>query len=258
MLVSPEGLWLLPARILYRLPLIRTRAVWLPGWGERWRPWLRITASAMRPVIQLPGSWLLATLVILLLLRGTPQARDSALSVRAAFWRRALRLLPVWVGSLVAYAGCIVANAPVEPRGLWWRLLGALMLAALAASALGPYAIVGLGLGVRRGFLAGVRLLWRSPAETAALVLVCGLAGSMADAVGMRNTFTLWMHAGTLPAAVVVWGTVADLALMALPALVTAWTMAAFLLFVMDHAEEAGARVEAQAADAPLAAKEPA
>ncbi len=71
------------------------------------------------------------------------------------------------------------------------------------------------------------------------LVLLCRNALTVAKPLGSRNTFTLWLpsQGGRLGGAV--GGSVGDTLLMLVPAVVTAWTMAAFLLFVLDNAEEA-------------------
>ena len=116
----------------------------------------------------------------------------------------------------------------------------------------------GLGLGFRRGIVGALRLLWRYPGEVLVLLVVTGVALGLVHPLGWHYSTVILIATGKLSLVQAVGRAAVDLLLTVPLALVTAWTMAAFLLFVMDHAEEAGARVEAQAADAPLSAKEPA
>ncbi len=122
-----------------------------------------------------------------------------------------------------------------------------------------PYTIVGLGLGLTAGLAAALWLLWKHPAQVLILVLACGIPLFLARAVAERNTLILWTNVGPsqLPSALL--GTLTDFLFLMLPAVLSVWAMTAFLLFVLDNAEEVGVQpptTQAQAAPASDKAQE--
>jgi len=247
-----------PTLGLYHLPSLRANFDFVISSQTPPAPWLQPAFQETYYYVALLASALLAALVVLLLLRAVNGGPTRGVRLSRLFRKRAPAWLGIWACALLAqYAWVPLFWLDERWRPAHWMALACSVLISLAVL-LAPYTTVGLGLGFRRGLVGAVRLIWRRPVEALVLVLVWGLARSVVYPLGSRNTFTLWMPPGGEPLPHAIGCTVADLALMALPALVTAWTMAAFLLFVMDHAEEAGARVEAQAADVPHAAKEPA
>jgi hypothetical protein len=195
--------------------------------------WGRSTALAL-PSLAL-ASFLMALLIVLLL----RVVRKTQVPTTRLLVTRALLLMAVWFCLYAAYSP--VYYVPWAIHNVWaywfpWLFVCVLFVPLLLV----PYTIVGAGLGVERGVLASVRLLWRHPLEVVVIVLTCGLVRDAARVFESRNTFTLWLRADSGLTRHVVLGTLGDVSLLIIPALITAWTMAAFLLFVLDNAREAG------------------
>ncbi len=214
----------------------------------------RLVGAALPNVL---ATWALVSFLIVMLSRSVRRGSGLVAPLRVEFAKRA----PPWL----ALCGCALMGGLVmfgligslPPESSYWLILAYPPIAAVLVLLM-PYTMVGLGLGFRRGIVGALRLLWRYPGEVLVLLVVTGVALGLVRPLGWRDSTAILIATGKLSVAQAVGRATVDLLLTVPLALVTAWTMAAFLLFVMDHAEEAGARVEAQAANAPLSAKEPA
>ncbi len=218
-------------------------------WTPRW-PWLRGNTTAAIAYVAyaawwagqgLPGVLLtcfLTTLLVVLLLRAVRDPPTTTVPVLPNIAARGVALLFVWICLWVACLPVYYVRAAGGPSWAKW-LLWAWGWAGSVVLLLCPYTIIGAGLGVEAGVRASLRLLWRHPLEVTVIVVTCGLFRSVARLLESRNTFTLWLEAGSRPTRQVVLGTLADMSLLIIPALIITWTMAAFLLFVLDHAREA-------------------
>jgi len=206
------------------------------GWGGRLPLRTSLLMFSHFAPMRLAG-WLLAGFLVVLLLRATQAAPPGPRSVGALFVSRlpawftlwAIVMLLDWVMFYLQFAGRW-EEAQWVPRTVHLALLIVLLLT--------PYTIMGLGMGWLKGLMAALGLLWRRPAEVIVLVLVGGLVLSATACLGYQGTFTVWMRARGETVGGMIGGTAVGLLLTAVAAFVTAWTMAAFLLFVLGRAGE--------------------